>query len=177
MAESLTIARPYAEAAFDLARETGALPSWSDALRRLATVVDTDSARELIGNPRLSDRQVAQLVADASGQLSAEQGNFVQVLAENERLAVLPEIAELFERLRNEHEGVLDAQIRSAYPLVQQQVDDIVATLAQRYGKQVKPTVTVDASLIGGVAVKIGDEVIDASVRGKLAQMASAMKL
>ncbi len=177
MAESLTIARPYAEAAFDLAREAGALPSWSDALRRLATVVETDTARELIGNPRVSDEQVASIVADASGQLSAEQASFVQLLAENERLAVLPEIATLFERLRNAHEGVLDAQIRSAYPLVQPQIDDIVATLAEKYGKQVKPSVTVDASLIGGVAVQIGDEVIDASVRGKLAQMASAMKL
>jgi F-type H+-transporting ATPase subunit delta len=177
MAESLTIARPYAEAAFELAREAGTLPSWSDALHRLATVVATESARELIGNPRLSVEQVAQLVGDASGQLSAEQGNFVRLLAENARLAVLPEIAELFDRLRNEHEGVLDAQIRSAYPLVQQQIDDIVATLADKYGRQIKPSVTVDASLIGGVAVKIGDEVIDASVRGKLAQMASAMKL
>ncbi len=177
MAESLTIARPYAEAAFELAREAGTLPSWSDALHRLATVVATESARELIGNPRLSVEQVAQLVGDASGQLGAEQGNFVRLLAENERLAVLPEIAGLFDRLRNEHEGVLDAQIRSAYPLVQQQIDDIVATLADKYGRQIKPSVTVDASLIGGVAVKIGDEVIDASVRGKLAQMASAMKL
>ena len=177
MAESLTIARPYAEAAFDLAREAGALPSWSDALRRLATVAATDSARELIGNPMLTNEQVARLIADASGQLSAEQGNFVQVLAENERLAVLPEIAELYEQLRNEYEGVLDAQIRSAYPLVQQQIDDIVATLTKKYGKQIKASVTVDANLIGGVAVRIGDEVIDASVRGKLARMASAMKL
>lgn len=177
MAESLTIARPYAEAAFDLAREAGTLGSWSDALRRLATVVDTDSARELIGNPRLSNEQVAQLVADASGQLAAEQTSFVRVLAGNERLAVLPEIAELFEQLRNGHEGVLDAQIRSAYPLDEKQIDDIVATLAGKYGKRIKASVTVDANLIGGVAVKIGDEVIDASVRGKLARMASAMKL
>lgn len=177
MAESLTIARPYAEAAFDLARDADALPSWSDALRRLATVVDTESARELIGNPGLTNEQVAQLVSDASGQLGAEQANFVRVLADNERLAVLPEIAGLFERLRNAHEGVLDAQIRSAYPLVQQQIDDIVATLAEKYGRRIKASVTVDANLIGGVAVKIGDEVIDASVRGKLARMASAMKI
>jgi len=177
MAESLTIARPYAEAAFDLARDADELPSWSDALRRLATVVDTESARELIGNPGLTNEQVAQLVSDASGQLGAEQANFVRVLADNERLAVLPEIAGLFERLRNAHEGVLDAQIRSAYPLVQQQIDDIVATLAEKYGRRIKASVTVDANLIGGVAVKIGDEVIDASVRGKLARMASAMKI
>ena len=177
MAESLTIARPYAEAAFKLAREQNALPSWSDALSRLAVVAGTDVARELIGNPQLSNAQVAGVVADAAGQLGAEQKNFVQVLADNERLAVLPEISTLFDELRNEHEGVLDAQISSAYPLVEQQVDDIVATLRQKYGKQIKATVHVDADLIGGVAIRIGDEVIDASVRGKLAQMAGALKL
>jgi F-type H+-transporting ATPase subunit delta len=177
MAESLTIARPYAEAAFKLALEGNVLPSWSDALSRLATVVGTDEARELIGNPQLTDSQVAFVVADAAGQLGAEQRNLVQVLADNERLAVLPEIAALFDELRNAHEGVLDAQIASAYPLVQQQVDDIVATLAQKYGKQIKATVHVDADLIGGVSIRIGDEVIDASVRGKLAQMAGALKL
>jgi F-type H+-transporting ATPase subunit delta len=177
MAESLTIARPYAEAAFKLALEGNVLPSWSDALSRLATVVGTDEARELIGNPQLTDSQVAFVVADAAGQLGAEQRNLVQVLADNERLAVLPEIAALFDELRNAHEGVLDGLIASAYPLVQQQVDDIVATLAQKYGKQIKATVHVDADLIGGVSIRIGDEVIDASVRGKLAQMAGALKL
>lgn len=177
MAESLTIARPYAEAAFELAREAGALPSWSDALSRLASVLGADVARELIGNPGLTTAQLAGIVADASGQLDEQQTRFVQVLADNERLAVLPDIADQFERLRNEHEGVLDARIDSAYPLTQPQIDDIVATLAQRYGKQVKATVHVDADLIGGVAIRIGDEVIDASVRGKLARMASAMKI
>jgi len=131
----------------------------------------------MIGNPQLSDTQVAFVIADAAGQLSTEQRNLVQVLADNERLAVLPEIAALFDELRNAHEGVLDAQISSAYPLVQQQVDDIVATLAQKYGKQIKATVHVDAELIGGVSIRIGDEVVDASVRGKLAQMAGALKL
>jgi len=177
MAESLTIARPYAEAAFKLALEQNALPSWSDALSRLATVAGTGVARELFGNPTLSDAQIAAVVADAAGQLGAEQKNFVQVLADNERLAVLPEISKQFDELRNGHEGVLDAQITSAYPLGDQQVDDIVATLKQKYDKQIKATVHVDADLIGGVSIRIGDEVIDASVRGKLAQMAGALKL
>jgi F-type H+-transporting ATPase subunit delta len=177
MAESLTIARPYAEAAFKLALEQNALPSWSDALSRLAVVAGTDVAHDLIGNPQLSSTQVAAVVADAAGQLAAEQKNFVQVLADNERLAVLPEISALFDELRNGHEGVLDAQIASAYPLVDQQVADIVATLKQKYGKQIKATVHVDPDLIGGVSIRIGDEVIDASVRGKLAQMAGALKL
>ncbi len=177
MAESLTIARPYAEAAFQLAREGGALPAWSDALNRLSSVASTDSARELIGNPLVTVEQVAALIADASGRLGPEQTNFVRLLADNERLSVLPEIAALFDQLRNEHEGVLDAQIRSAYPLVQQQVDDIVATLEAKYGKKIKTSVHVDADLIGGVSIQVGDETIDASVRGKLAQMAGAMKL
>jgi len=134
-------------------------------------------AHELVGNPRVTTEQVAGLIADAAGQLSAEQTNFVRVLAANERLDVMPEIATAFEALRNAHEGVLDAHIGSAYPLTDAQVDDIVATLASKYGKRVKASVTVEPDLIGGVSIRIGDEVIDASVRGKLAQVASAMKL
>jgi len=177
MAESLTIARPYAEAVLELALEQNSLPSWSDALSRLAVVAGTEVARDLIGNPQLSNAQVAAVVADAAGQLAPEQKSFVQVLADNERLAVLPEISTLFDALRNAHEGVLDAQIASAYPLDEQQVAGIVAALEQKYGKQIKATVRVDADLIGGVSIRIGDEVIDASVRGKLAQMAGALKL
>jgi len=176
MAESLTIARPYAEAAFKLARDSGALPAWSDALQRLAAVAANPVAHDLIGTPQLSVAQVASLIADASGQLGTEQRNFVQVLAENERLAVLPEIASLFEGLRNQHEGVVEAQISTAFPLSDAQVAEIVATLAAKYGRRVKPAVTVDADLIGGVSIRVGDEVMDASVRGKLAQLASALK-
>lgn len=175
MAESLTIARPYAEAAFTLARDAGALPHWSDALGRLSAVAGSEAARDLIGHPRLTADQVAALIADVAGSLSPEQRNFVTVLAGNDRLSVLPEIAQVFESLRNAHEGVLDAQISSAYPLSEAQVADVVATLEAKYGRKVKPTVTVDADLIGGLSIRIGDEVMDASVRGKLAQLASAL--
>lgn len=177
MAETLTIARPYAEAAFKLALELNQLPAWSEALSRLAAVVDNQVARDLLGNPRLSAEQVAAVIADAAGELSPQQANFVRVLADNERLPVLPEIARAFEELRNAHEGVLDAKISSAYPLTDQQVADIVATLAEKYGKQVKASVKVQPDLIGGVSIRIGDQVIDASVRGKLAQMAGALKV
>lgn len=177
MAESLTIARPYAEAAFKLAREQNALPSWSEALGRLAVVAATEIAHDLAGNPKFTNAQVAGLIADAAGKLSAEQSNFVRVLADNDRLGVLPEIASAFEALRNAHEGVVDAQIGSAYPLTDEQVAEIVATLASKYGSKVKATVKVEPELIGGVSIRVGDEVIDASVRGKLAQLAGAMKL
>lgn len=175
MAESLTIARPYAEAAFKLAREGNALPQWSDALARLSVVASSEAARELIGNPRVSSAQVAVLVADVAGNLSPEQRNFVAVLADNERLGVLPEIAEVYEGLRNGFEGVLDARIASAYPLSDAQVAEVVATLEGKYGRKVKATVSVDHDLIGGISIRIGDEVIDASVRGKLAQLADAL--
>jgi F-type H+-transporting ATPase subunit delta len=175
MAESLTIARPYAEAAFKLAREGNALPQWSDALARLSAVASSDAARELIGNPRLSSAQVSGLVADVAGSLSPEQRNFVALLADNERLGVLPEIAAHYEGLRNDFEGVLDARIASAYPLSEQQVAEVVATLEGKYGRKVKATVSVEPDLIGGISIRIGDEVIDASVRGKLAQLADAL--
>ncbi len=97
------------------------------------------------------------------------------VLAGNDRLVVLPEIAAAFEALRNAHEGVLDARIASAYPLSEQQVADVVATLEGKYGRKVKASVSVDPDLIGGISIRIGDEVMDASVRGKLAQLADAL--
>lgn len=176
MAESLTIARPYAEAAFKLASEQGTLASWSDALSRLAAVVADPLAKEVIGSPQLTSEQVASLVADTGGNLANEQRNFVRVLAENERLAVLPDIASQFEVLRSAFEGVLDAQISSAFPLSDAQVNEIVQLLAAKHGRQVKASVIVDSALIGGVSIRVGDEVTDASVRGKLAQLSDALK-
>ena len=175
MAESLTLARPYAEAAFKLALETGSLPQWSDALSRLSAVAQNDTARALVGNPKVSDEQVGSLVADVAGSLSEQQRNFVRLLASNERLSVLPEIVEHFESLKNGSEGVLDARVDSAYPLSQEQVADVVATLEAKYGRKVKVSVSVEPDLIGGISIRIGDEVLDTSVRGKLAQLAEAL--
>ena len=175
MAEMITIARPYAEAAFKVARDAQASPAWSEALARLAAVTSTDVAHDLIGHPGVPAAKVAAVVADTAGSLDAAQTNFVRLLADNERLGALGDIASLFEALRNEHEGVLEASILSAFPIDAAQVDSIVATLAQRYGRRIKASVSVDPELIGGVSIRIGDEVIDASVRGKLAQMASAL--
>jgi F-type H+-transporting ATPase subunit delta len=175
MAEMITIARPYAEAAFKFARDAQALPAWSEALARLAAVAATGAARDLIGHPGVPAAKVASAFADTAGGLDASQANFVRLLADNERLGALAEISALFEGLRNEHEGVLEAAITSAFPIDRAQVDSIVATLSQRYGRQIKASVSVDPDLIGGVSIRIGDEVIDASVRGKLAHMASAL--
>ncbi|MDP2133385.1 MAG: F0F1 ATP synthase subunit delta [Sulfuritalea sp.] len=181
MAENVTLARPYAEAAFQLAKSGNALPAWSDALSRLSAVAGRPEMEECIGNPRLSPVQLAQLcldvaAADAKLSLSADQQNFVRVLADNDRLIVLPEIAELFNELKHSHDGVKDAEISSAFALDDATLKNLVADLERKFGCRIKATVKVDAELIGGVRIAVGDEVIDASVRGKLAAMATALK-
>lgn len=176
MAELLTIARPYADAAFALAREEGTLPQWSDALSRLSQVMASNEASSLVDNPRLASHAIATLIADAAGSLSPTQRNFVQVLADNERLDALSEIADQYHKLRNAAEGTLDAVIESAFPLTDTQIAEIQATLEQKYGRKVKASAAVDEALIGGVCIRLGDEVIDASVRGKLARLAASLK-
>jgi F-type H+-transporting ATPase subunit delta len=176
MAESNTIARPYADAAFKLALETQSLGAWSDALSRLSSVIRAPEAQTLISNPRVPTAAIGALLGDAAGQLSREQRNFVQLLAENDRLSVLPEVASQFEEKRNRHEDVLYVRVTSAYPLTEQQIEDIVIILQDRYGCKVTGVADVDTDLIGGVSIRIGDEVIDASVRGKLAQLAATLK-
>ena len=176
MAESQTIARPYADAAFKLGLEMNTLADWSDAFARLSAVMRADEAQTLIGNPRLSAQSIGAVIGDAAGHLSKEQRNFVQILAQNDRLQVLQEIASQFEGKRNQHDKVLDAKVTSAYPLTGTQIAEIVATLQERYGCKVKAEADVDNDLIGGVSIRVGDEVIDASVRGKLAQLAATLK-
>ncbi|MDY0014390.1 MAG: F0F1 ATP synthase subunit delta [Rhodocyclaceae bacterium] len=177
MAENVTIARPYADAAFKLATGAGALGPWSEALERLALVVTDPSMRECINDPKLPADQLYTLVAGVAGDaLSADLQNFVRVLVDNERLQVLPEIRDLFVVLKNEHEGVREAQIASAFPLDDATLKSLVADLEAKFKVRIDPSVSIDPELIGGVRVAVGDEVIDASVRGKLANMAAALK-
>lgn len=181
MAENVTLARPYAEAAFALAKAGNALQTWSDVLASLSTVAATPEMEECISNPRLNATQVAQLCLDVAGSgakldLSADQQNFIRVLADNDRLFVLPEIAGLYEELKHGHEGVKDAEISSAFALDDATLKNLVADLERKFGCKIQATVKVDAELIGGVRIAVGDEVIDASVRGKLAAMATALK-
>lgn len=183
MAENVTLARPYAEAAYHLARSANsplALAAWSDVLSRLSAVAARPEMEECISNPRLSPAQLTQLcldvVADTKSSLSADQQNFIRVLADNDRLIVLPEIAELFNNLKHGHEGVKDAEITSAFALDDATLKTLMADLERKFECKIQATVKVDAELIGGVRIAVGDEVIDASVRGKLAAMATALK-
>ncbi|MFP5402789.1 MAG: F0F1 ATP synthase subunit delta [Gammaproteobacteria bacterium] len=176
MAENVTIARPYADAAFELARGAGALGPWSEALDRLATVAADPNMQACFKDPKLSADQRFTLIKEVSGDLTAEQQNFVRVLVDNERLLVLPEIRDLFVALKNEHEGVLEAEIASAFPLDDAALAALKADLEARFKAAINVTVSIDPELIGGVRIAVGDEVIDASVRGKLANMAAALK-
>jgi len=176
MAESLTVARPYAEAAFRHARDVGHLPDWSMALARVAEVVAQEAAREILAQPALSAAERARLVAEVAGGLDDAQRNFVSLLAQNERLTLAAEIVGYFDQLRNDHEGLVEAHITSAFPINDVQVQAIVQTLTERFGRRIKASVVVEPELIGGVAIRMGDEVIDASVRGKLSQLSSALK-
>jgi len=150
-------------------------------LSRLSAMAARPEMEECIGNPRLSPVQLAQLcldvaASDAGSGLSIDQQNFVRVLADNDRLIVLPEINELFNELKHGHEGIKDAEITSAFVLDEATLKTLVADLERKFGCRIQATVKVDAELIGGVRIAVGDEVIDASVRGKLAAMATALK-
>ncbi len=184
MAELLTIARPYAEAAFKLATDTSAnaggdvsksLASWSDALGRLSSVVSRPELQALLGNPKVSSAQLVTLVGEASGSITEHQRNFLTVLANQERLTTLPGVVTHFTELRNKHEATIEAEITSAFPVSDEQLKSIVATLTSKYGKKITATVKVDNSLIGGVSIRVGDEVTDVSVRGKLAQLKASL--
>ncbi len=179
MAEMLTLARPYAEAAFKLASGGSdakvALASWADALNRLASVSSRPEMVRVYGNPAVSTKQLATLVADTAGTLTEQQRNFVTLLADNEKLVAMPEVLKHFTDLRAKFEDTFEAEITSAYPLSDAQLAEIVAVLTSKYHKTVKAHVKVDASLIGGVSIRVGDEVTDVSVRGKLAQLQAGL--
>ena len=177
MAEPSTIARPYAEAAFRLADTKGALAEWSATLANLAAVASDERVRAAIGNPNFPAAKVAGLfIAVLSGKLTGEAENFVRVLAENGRLEVLGEIRVQYEVLKNEREGVVEAEVYTAFEMEQAQVADLVSRLEKKTGRKVRARVSVDKSLIGGVKIVIGDKVIDGSARAQLGALENALK-
>jgi F-type H+-transporting ATPase subunit delta len=176
MAEPVTIARPYAEAAFRLAREQNALPAWTDALALIDAVVADAQVAALIDAPNVGAAQIEGVIIGAVGQhLSGEARNFVQVLVQNRRLALIGHIRDLFATLRREHEGTMEATVLSALPLADGQLQPLIAALEQKYGRKITAKVELDPQLIGGLKIMVGDKVIDATVRGRLDAMAAAL--
>jgi F-type H+-transporting ATPase subunit delta len=176
MAEPTTIARPYAEAVFKLAQQAGSLDQWSQVLSRLAAFAAHPDVVNVIGDPNLTDIQRVQLLLDVAGSdVGNDVRNFLQVLAENNRLALLPEIQKRFEEYKNDVQGVVDAFIDAAFPLDDAQLRTLIDDLERRFQRRINPHVNVDSNLIGGVKVVVGDTVIDGSIRGKLAGMSAAL--
>lgn len=177
MAETATIARPYAGAVFGLARKSGALADWLQALAGMARAASHPEMQAWITNPNLSARQLYDLfISLSAGDLPAELRNFVRLLIANDRLTLLPEIHAQFVQLKNEHDGVVEAEIRTAFPLDNKQLAGLVADLERRFKHRVQPRVSQDKELIGGVRITVGDSIVDSSVRGKLEEMAAALK-
>ncbi len=176
MAEKQTAARPYAEAVFALAKERSALKNWSEMLALLAAVAQDAHIQRLAHDPRVERTRLFALLLDIGGKnLTAEGANFVRLLVENRRLTLLPEIAAIYESLKAEAEARVEASVTSAFPLEPAQLKTLEQGLQRRFGRAVHLTATVDASLVGGVVIRAGDLVIDGSVRGRLAGLATEL--
>ena len=179
MAESelTTIARPYARAVFAHALGSGdGLAGWSDTLQVLADTVANSSVQEALENPRLTrEQRVELLLAVCGAQLSGPAGNFIQILAEQDRLELLPQIHTLYQLMKANHEKTLDVELTSAYALDDEEGQRIQKVLQEKLQRDVRLESKVDPSLLGGAIVRTEDTVIDYTVRGKLAKLAQAM--
>jgi F-type H+-transporting ATPase subunit delta len=174
MAELATIARPYAEALFESAGANAS--SLVEPLQALAAVAANAELRRFADHPKAVPAQVVEVIAGVvGGSLAPALKNLLTLIVENGRLVALPEIAGQFRALVNANSGVSDARITSAYPIGDAQLADVVASLERRFGRKLKATVSVDASLIGGIRVEVGDEVLDTSVQARLDQMRVAL--
>jgi len=173
MAERLTLARPYAEAIFQLAQSDNALAQWSDVLQSLALIASDEQMQDIISNPETDDEALFGLIVSITGKLDTKGENLVRVLMENDRLALLPEIGTLYEEHRAQAEASVDVEVSSAVKLEAGQEKLIAAALEKKLGKKIKLSSSVDESLIGGVVIQAGDLVIDGSVKGRLGELAS----
>jgi F-type H+-transporting ATPase subunit delta len=176
MAELATVARPYAEAAFRSALEQDALAAVADSLALVAAIARDAQMGSLLLNPKVAAAQKKEIFNAAAGdRLHDIVKRLVSMLVDNHRAVLIGSIEEQFEQLKHDHERVLRARITSAQALTDPQRGEIVAALEKRYGKKIEAELDVDPSLLGGARVQIGDQVIHASVRDALAQMAAAL--
>ena len=175
--ERSTLARPYADAVAKLAGESSAWSAWSERLGLLAMVAADDQIQSLASNPAIPAARLSEVIlAVCDGKLGAEGANLVGLLSENKRLNLLPEIVQLFEAMKATQEGVLEAHVTTAFELSAAQMAGLLAKLEAKFGRKVTATQSVDSELIGGVVIQVGDEVMDASVRGGLENLAVTLK-
>ena len=174
--DATTIARPYAEAVFARAVETDKLDLWSDMLDLLAVAARDPALSGLVASPKLDRAQMTELMLDiGGGRLSDEGQNLVRVLVANGRLAVLPEIAALFEIRKAEQQGTLDVEVTSAFAMPAAQEQQLADALKRKLGREIRITTSQDPELIGGFKLRAGDMVIDGSVSGQLGKLANEL--
>jgi len=176
MSSITTLARPYAKAAFALARDAQALARWDEMLNVAAAITADATMAELLDSPQLSSARAASMIADMGGEAFDDRfRGFLNVLAGNGRLPLLPEITRLFQRLRAEAEKRLQVRVVSAVPLDEDQSSRLRDALARRFERDIELENEIDGALIGGAVVYAGDEVIDGSLRGRLQQLSSSL--
>ena len=176
MTELATMARPYALAVFKRAKETGSLQEWSDALAFLSTALEDPAMKAAIASPRLGKSRLADLLAGlCEGNVGPEGVNLLKALAANSRLSLVKQIKILFEAYRGEDEGSVDADVTTAYPLSGAEEQSLAETLQKTFKRKVRLNISEDRNLIGGLLVRAGDRVIDASVRGQLQRLANRL--
>ncbi len=176
MAELTTLARPYAKAAFEFAKEHSALDAWSNALGFLAQVVDNPSVQQMISSPSTTDGELLTMFEAVAGdQLNDHSTNFLKLLIENNRLEVLPDIAALYEVMKSDAEGAVDVDVTSVEPVSDEYKERLAESLRKKLGRDVRMHFSIDESLIGGALIRAGDLVIDGTVRGRLDQLTGAL--
>jgi len=176
MSELTTAARPYARAVFEMAKETGELDKWSESLRFMGAIAANEEVAKLLDTPAMAKQAGAKAFIElADGKLDDKAQNLVKTLAENNRINLFPDISALFEVLKDEEEGSVEAIVTSARKLTKAEEKSIAAALKKRLGREVKLKVSVDKALLGGAIIKAGDLVIDGSIQGRLKKMTSAM--
>ncbi|TDO97432.1 F0F1 ATP synthase subunit delta [Marinomonas balearica] len=176
MAELKTVARPYAKAAFEVARETGLVAEWANMLSVLATATAESKLATALQNPAFSAQEKATALAEVCNEVITDQGKaYLLSLAENKRLSLIPVISELFEEFKLNYEKAVDVTVTSAFELSAEQEQALSSSLSVKLDRKVNLASDVDAALIGGVVIRTGDLIIDGSVRGKLAKLAEAI--
>lgn len=171
MAENATIARPYARAAFDYARAGNGLAAWSGLLASASAAISDPRVAPLVGNPHVKASELVSFLLELAGANGEHERNFVQLLADNRRLDLLPEIAAQYEAMRAEVENTVDVTVTSAQPLTAEQSAKLSAVLAKRLKRVVRLHAEVDPQLIGGAVVRAGDFVVDGSLRGRVERL------
>lgn len=176
MADLSTLARPYAKAAFEVARDSGRFKEWGEALGNLAAAVKSPQIAPFIGHPALLKSDLADALGKAlGGSLGAEGASLVKLLVENKRLTAVPFIAEQYEALRAEAENRVDVQVTSAAPIPEAQREQLLSAIGKRLSRQIVATWDTDESLLGGAVIRAGDLVIDGSLKGELDKLKTAL--